>query len=199
MPRTSTKSLTRKAKQARSKVTVQVILDAAAQVLVRDGYGHATTNRIAERAGVSVGSLYQYFDDKDAVFVGLIDREVDAVSAIFEGPVQLSGATLSETLREILSVAVEAWGYGPLLYRQLEQVPAGALQARVATAKASLSQFIRSLLETHRAELRVDDLDVATFVVISASVGLSANATPAMYGEQLVEITLELLERYLLD
>lgn len=51
-------------RQARSLVTVGIILDATALVLVEEGYDRATTNRIAERAGVSIGSLYQYFEDK---------------------------------------------------------------------------------------------------------------------------------------
>ena len=198
MPRRSTKSPTRQAKQARAKATVDVILDAAAQVLIRDGYAGATTNRIAERAGVSVGSIYQYFDGKDAVFARLIDREVEAVMRIFGAGAGPPGDGLMRTLRRLLSVAVDAWSYGPQLYRQLEQVPDDALRNRVAEAKALLSGFIRSLLEKHRAELRVCDLDVATFVVINASTGLSTNATSEMYGEPLVDTTVELLERYLI-
>ncbi len=198
MPRKSTKSPTRQAKQARAKATVDVILDAAAQVLIRDGYAGATTNRMAERAGVSVGSIYQYFDDKDAVFARLIDREVEAVLAIFGAEAILPEDGLMRILRRLLAVAVEAWSYGPQLYRQLEQVPDDALRGRVAEAKAQLSGFGRSLLETHRAELRVRDLDVATFVVINASTGLSTNSTSEMYGEPLVDTTVELLERYLI-
>lgn len=57
----------RKPRQSRSRATVDAILQATAQVLVRDGYQKATTNRIAERAGVSVGTLYQYFPNKDAL------------------------------------------------------------------------------------------------------------------------------------
>jgi AcrR family transcriptional regulator len=172
-------------------------LDAAAQVLIRDGYASTTTNRIAERAGVSVGSIYQYFDDKDAVFALLIDRELEAVVTIFDADPHQGKDGLIPTLRRLLTVAVEAWSYGPLLYRQLEQVPDAALQRRVVRARTRLTEFIRSLLESHRDELRVRDLDVATFVVINASPGLSTNAPSEMYGESLVATTVELLERYL--
>ncbi len=198
MPRRSAKSLTRQAKQARAKTTVNVIVDAAAQVLIREGYAGATTNRIAERAGVSVGSVYQYFDDKDAVFARLIDREIEAVVSIFSAGTGIPEESLMSALRRLLTVAVETWSYGPQLYRQLEHVPDDALRRRVTEAKTLLAGFIRSLLETHRAELRVRDLDVATFVVINASTGLSTNATTEMYGEPLVETTVELLERYLI-
>src|SRR5262247_3195924 len=57
--------------QERSRSTVDVILEAAAQVLERDGYAAATTDLIAERAGVSIGTLYQYFPNKDSILLAL--------------------------------------------------------------------------------------------------------------------------------
>lgn len=64
MPTKSAKRPRRQAKQARSQQTVHDILEAAAQILEREGYTRATTNRIAEAAGVSVGTLCEYFADK---------------------------------------------------------------------------------------------------------------------------------------
>ena len=57
--------------QARAKRTWNAILDGAAQVLVTQGYERATTDRIAERTGVSVGTVYEYFPNKDAIFAAL--------------------------------------------------------------------------------------------------------------------------------
>ena len=79
--------------QARSKATVEAILVAAAQVFRRQGYAGATTDRIAERAGVSVGSLYQYFPNKDAILVALTERHVDAGFALVR---ELLAETLSD-------------------------------------------------------------------------------------------------------
>src|ERR1700727_158166 len=64
------------AKQARAQATVDAIVEAAAQVFESLGYAAATTNRIAERAGVSIGSLYQYFPNKDAILVALARRHL---------------------------------------------------------------------------------------------------------------------------
>ena len=61
----------RKPTQERAQATVQAILEATGELLVRDGYARTSTNAIARRAGVSVGSLYHYFDDKDAIIVAL--------------------------------------------------------------------------------------------------------------------------------
>ncbi len=63
--------------QQRSKLTVDGILSAAAQVFEDFGYAAGTTNRIAERAGVSVGTLYQYFPNKEAVAVALLERHIN--------------------------------------------------------------------------------------------------------------------------
>jgi AcrR family transcriptional regulator len=61
-------------RQARSRSTVEAILAAADRVLRADGYDAASTNRVARVAGFSVGSLYQYFDDKQAVVGALVDQ-----------------------------------------------------------------------------------------------------------------------------
>jgi AcrR family transcriptional regulator len=64
-------------RQARARMTVDSILEAAAQVLERAGPGGFNTNAVAERAGVSVGTLYQYFADKDAILLAVARREID--------------------------------------------------------------------------------------------------------------------------
>ena len=63
----------RKPSQRRSQVTVTAILDAAARVFEERGFEAGTTNHVAEVAGVSIGSLYEYFPNKDAMVVALVD------------------------------------------------------------------------------------------------------------------------------
>jgi AcrR family transcriptional regulator len=65
--------------QQRSRRTVDAILGAAARILVEDGYSAMTTNDVAAAAGVSIGSLYQYFPNKDALLRALVERHLDAV------------------------------------------------------------------------------------------------------------------------
>ena len=66
----------RRPRQARSRATYDSILEAAVQVLARDGAAGLTTNRVAERAGVSIGTLYQYFPDKAAIVLAAAQREL---------------------------------------------------------------------------------------------------------------------------
>lgn len=68
-------SLRKAPKQARAKATVEAVLDASARILVDVGYAGANTNRIAEAAGISIGSLYEYFPGKEAIFAELRRRE----------------------------------------------------------------------------------------------------------------------------
>jgi len=65
--------------QARSAWTVDLILQAAAQVLEARGEDELTTKRVAKRAGVSIGTLYQYFPNRDALLVALADREAQRI------------------------------------------------------------------------------------------------------------------------
>ena len=61
--------------QDRSRATCATILEAAARIIARDGLAGFSTNAVAKRAGVSIGSLYQYYPNKDALMVALIDRQ----------------------------------------------------------------------------------------------------------------------------
>lgn len=67
--------------QTRARNKVGLILEAAIRLIERGGVDAVTTNRIAEMAGVSIGTLYQYFSDKNAILDALVDREVTALSA----------------------------------------------------------------------------------------------------------------------
>jgi AcrR family transcriptional regulator len=75
--------------QSRSTATVNAVLEAAARILERHGFEGYTTNAVAERAGVSIGSFYQYFPNKDALTVALLERESAVLlSDIAEVPIE---------------------------------------------------------------------------------------------------------------
>jgi AcrR family transcriptional regulator len=95
-------------RQARSRGTVEAILAAADRVLRSEGYGAASTNRVARVAGFSVGSLYQYFDDKQAVIGALVDQalraEAERVADALDAATALSAeAACDRTVRALLA------------------------------------------------------------------------------------------------
>ncbi len=97
MPRAPLLEPRKQALQARSAQTVQNIVEAAARILEQRGFDAYTTNAIAERAGISIGSLYQYFPNKDAVTVALMRRETEQLAA------DIAAASQIEDWREALS------------------------------------------------------------------------------------------------
>jgi AcrR family transcriptional regulator len=108
-------------KQGRSEATVEAILEAAAQVFEHHGYAAGTTNRIAARAGVSIGSLYQYFPNKDAVLVALVRRHVVEGNAVLAPHVErlAHSSRLDEVLAEIVEAMVALHAVAPGLHRVL--------------------------------------------------------------------------------
>src|ERR1700759_2137679 len=75
----------KQASQERSRATVDALVEATARILVREGFDKASTNRIAEAAGVSVGSLYQYFPSKEALVAAVIDRHSQEIMRTVRG------------------------------------------------------------------------------------------------------------------
>ena len=161
------------------------------------GYAAANTNRIAETAGVSVGTLYEYFADKDAIFGALIQRQIEALVAAVRSADLDPAAPLDQTLDRLLRVAMAAMPRGPGFIRALEQVPGSALRRRLIRARAQVVEFIRQLLEARRTALRVADLDLAALVVVSAAEGIAMNASDEVFGDRLAREVGDLLNLYL--
>jgi len=187
----------RQPKQGRAQETVDVVLEAAARVLLERGYASASTNRIAERAGVSVGTVYEYFADKDAVFEALIRRELDRLVAAIASQRFGPGDALDAKLGRVLAAAMGAMHYGPGLLRSLEQVPDATFHEQLGAARGTVVRFVRGLLEEHREELRVADLDLAAFLVVSAAEGVGANANDEIFDERLARELTRLVRAYL--
>ncbi len=108
-------------RQARSVATFEAILEAAARILESLGFAGFNTNAVAERAGVSIGSLYQYFPSKDALIVELIRRErAELSNRIVEDIQQSDASDLKENLKLIIHAAVKHQLSRPQLARTLE-------------------------------------------------------------------------------
>jgi AcrR family transcriptional regulator len=161
-------------RQARSQATVKAILDAAARVLVERGYAATTTNLVAERAGVSVGSLYQYFPNKDALIAALHDRHAREMNSVIDRALERSGELgFDEAVELILSGLVEAHRVEAGLHRVLETQLAGLdmLDEHEAAEEKMASQF-RCLLERYPDEIKVPDLRLAVYILMHALHGL---------------------------
>ena len=104
VPEAALQEMRRVPVQARGQRTVARILDAAAELFVGDGYDATTTTQIAKRAGVSIGSLYQFFPDKEALLEALAVRHIEGVDAILAASQQLGE---DASLEDIVALIVE--------------------------------------------------------------------------------------------
>lgn len=95
--------------QSRSRASVEVVLEAAVQLLEADGERGFNTNAVAERAGVSIGTLYRYFPDKQAILVALARREMEAVNATMSALVTEGSPGLARD-RAIIRAFLRAFG-----------------------------------------------------------------------------------------
>ncbi len=142
--------------QSRSKSTYKAILDAAARILVNEGYDSVTTNYIAEVAGVSIGSLYEYFASKDAIFVELSlrtnEHSFNSISQIILDSPLLTPSSLIETLTDkIIELTLDNNALQSALQNQ---VPLYILREENQRFFGQFSGFIHTYLEQHKNLIR---------------------------------------------
>jgi AcrR family transcriptional regulator len=156
--------------QDRSKETVEAILQATALVLKREGYDRASTRRVAEVAGVSVGSLYQYFPNKESLVVALYNRHLRELISMFEVRFEESvWAPLPEAIRGLVGASLRLHTVDPELHRVLvEQIPRSGRPDPEDALARRVQEMFRAFLEEREAEIRPEKLDLAAFMVIEA-------------------------------
>ena len=100
-------------------------MEATARVLIKEGYDRASTNKIAAVAGVSIGSLYQYFPSKEALVAAVIDRHTQELSQVFRNALlRVATRPIEVAARELVAAAIDGHRVNPKLHRVLaEEVP----------------------------------------------------------------------------
>ena len=159
----------KKASQERSRATVDALLAATARVLVRDGYDHASTNKIALAAGVSIGSLYQYFPSKEALVAAVIERHIgEMMDVVRTSLARVAQMPLRVAARELVRVMIEAHRIEPKLHRVLvEQIPRIGSMEQIERVDEEATTLVRAYLEAHRDEVGAADLDMASILAVS--------------------------------
>jgi AcrR family transcriptional regulator len=183
-------------KQERSRQTISIILSAAAQVLIDQGFEKATTNRIANHAGYSVGTVYQYFDDKEDIYGEIVDQVLlklteSAANCMIQ-------PSLRETLGSLQLQVLASLGQDPALIQALEALLAGLFRDKRKAAYDELVASVVRILEAHRSEIVVKDLKIAAEVIVGASAGLATSeSAPVLESPDLIEQLVRLQFAYL--
>lgn len=157
----------RKPRQVRAELTRERILTAAAHVFAEYGYAAGTTNRIAERARISIGSLYQYFPNKDAVLAELLVQHIDRGIWTEADRLDMSPGSLEATVRALVRDAIDNHRDDPQLLRiMIEEAPLSQelLDTIDRHGKNRVGQ-VRDLLARH-PDVEVRDLDTAAELIV---------------------------------
>lgn len=163
--------------QRRARETVEAVLDAVVRILKRGGVEAVTTNRIAEVAGVSIGSVYQYFPDKRAIFAALHERHIQQIDRLVESKLMEHSASPLDTLmRAMVEAMIDAHTPDPELYKLLStEVPHRAEGTRDFTVR--LHGAFRLAIASRADEFKARrNLDTVVFVVTHMVESLSEGA-----------------------
>ena len=154
--------------QPRSVATVEAVMRATAHILEHEGFDALSTNRVARKAGVSIGSLYQYFPNKESLVTALAERHSSEILArLTTAFVGLGDASLEDSVRALSHGNAQAHRETATLHRVLvDQI---GRPAHVAEAiEVHGAAMVRAVLDRHRDRLRVKDVALASYVLSHA-------------------------------
>jgi len=189
-------------RQERSRATVEALLDATTDILIRHGYAKLTTNRIADRAGVNIASLYQYFPGKEAIVAELRSRHGAEQRAAVRGVLsERRGRSFEATLRALVSMAVAAHAVSPALHRVFTEELPPLDYGEISAMDPEVVDEFRRFLET--AAVDVPDKELAQWMVVTVAGAVIHRATverprdlaSGAIGEELVTLVSRYLRR----
>ena len=200
-----TPQIRKEPRQSRAKETVEVLLTAAARILTSEGFEALTTNRVATVAGVSVGSLYQYFPNKEALVRALCERHTrgvrDRIRARFEEAWEGPHEALS---RAVIHGMVEIRRHQPKLHQELLRLaPAvGGLQ-ELHAVEQEIEALLARYIASRPKEFGTADPALRAFIVchaVQACVHGAVLEKPNwLKDDRLVEELVAMVTRYLRD
>ncbi len=173
----------KKPRQERARVTVQALLEATTQILIEEGYYKTTTNKIAKRAGISIGSLYQYFPNKESIIAELIQTHATQQTQLLRSKLREFSETPPEVaVAALIDVLLEAHRLNPKLHRVvLEQIPNLGLKDLLTSCRQQAILMLTHELQRRQEKqlytaIRPQNLEMASFIVVYTIEGLIQNA-----------------------
>lgn len=172
--------------QARSSASVEAMLDATLQVLVRDGKERLTTTRVAERAGVSVGTLYQYFPNKSSLLQATLRRHLEGVRDVVRMSMrELEGRAVEEICAGVARSFLQAKLHEPRESVALYEVSSDVQGTPIAQEVGeSMRADMEALLRT--GPQRIDDAALMSSMLLGAIAGVSRKLVESDSPERLL-------------
>jgi AcrR family transcriptional regulator len=172
--------------QARSTVTVEAIYEATFQVLLAVGPDRLTTTRVAERAGVSIGSLYQYFPNKQSLLLSALEKHLDrVVSAVELACRRNHGQPLSTMIESVVEAFVDAKMERSDISMALYAIAVGVQERALANkvgkrARAAMASMLATAPNTQFADLPFTSLMLFSAMGGATRAVLEAGSSPKM-------------------
>jgi AcrR family transcriptional regulator len=165
--------LRKRPRQLRAQTTFDAVLEAAAELIAQQGFAATTTNAVAERAGISIGSLYQYFPNKTAILVSLLEQhiyEIQPVIAECLTALADPATPFEDALRQLFLRLIEAHGHSPRLQQVLsEEVPhPPSIQRLRQKLEGGYVGQVAEILR-QRPDVQVANPEVAAHVIVVVS------------------------------
>ncbi|MFM2314386.1 MAG: hypothetical protein RLZZ04_3662 [Cyanobacteriota bacterium] len=152
--------------QDRSRMTVEAILEATTHILTEKGYGKTNTNQIAELAGVSIGSLYQYFPNKESLMVALRQQHSDEMVELVESKLShLFDTPLELAIPQLVRAIIAAHAINPRLHQVLnEEIPRSRRLEQTSKIDDRLTQILLKYLKRWSDHLKPQNLEMTVFI-----------------------------------
>jgi len=193
-------------RQARSKASVQAMVQACARILERRGYAGLSTNAIADVAGVSIGSVYEYFPGKDAIVARLVQDMVAEVRAMLEGRLALTDSRndLNSAMRYFLGAIYRLMRKHRELLRVLVfQVPYLHQLPATRQLEIELQQVLMAGLDYTREQYALNAQPHTLYLMTTSVAGtlmhLVLVAPPAMEPEGILDALAEKMTAWLVE
>jgi AcrR family transcriptional regulator len=154
-------------KQERSRITVEAILEATTHILTEESYDKASTNRIAERAGISIGSLYQYFPNKESLMAALMEQHSNEIAELVETKLSLLFDRQPEkAIPQLISAVIAAHAINPRLHQVLnEEIPRSERLQQMQQAEERITGLLRAYLERWNDYIYPQNLEMTVFIL----------------------------------
>lgn len=166
----------KKPRQARARVTVDAIFEATVQVLLRDGLDRLTTSRVAERAGVSVGTMYQYFPHKQALIYALNERYLEALAEKIEDTCRIwHGAPADRMVAALVEAYWQAKTERADVTRALYRSVAGMDNSALVAAFADRVNAATGSMLSSAPDMPDTDLATTTLTLVTVIFGTVRN------------------------
>lgn len=195
----------KKPKQERSQLMVDSIVEAAARILNEEKKENFTTNNIAEVAGVSIGSLYQYYKNKESILEDLLLKNViKNIEMLLDEKVIDNEVDTKTFIRTIVTAQYDAWNERSILSKKLMQVAPKILDPSfILKNDEKLIMHFKDLIDKYAVkDIKSDNLDISLLLVINAvRMGIYQSFLhPDKYDSKIVlEEMIELITGYLVE